>query len=305
MHCHGIGDQANDVVAFRGEQLGLVAELGLVGAHEAIGRRAGGGRREDVVDAVRGSSHLAQHLRVLHRFGLHEQRLRQAELPRLPQDHDGVGRVRADHDAIGVGRLDLRQLSTQVGRTRRIFLLEDDRAAQLRELRLERVAAPDAAFIVDMQHRDLPQTALLIEKFCEDLAPEIARRNDAEDEIARIGDLRAGRRGADQSDFVRLGLRSHRQGDAAADRAQNRGQRRGWAREDLVECCHSFGRLAAIVLDDELQCTTAEPAGGIDLVDRELGAVAHRDPPMRRVSGQRQHGAKHDRCVVGGQGNRD
>src|SRR5262249_22057622 len=145
---HRISDKSYDIVALGGEQLRSVSELCLISPIERVGDWTRSGRCEDVNGSVRGVARVAQHLRILHRFGRKEQRQFELKLAGLPRRQYGVRRVRSDPDPLRIRVSDPRQLGTNVRNSLLIRLLAHDRSTQLGELRLERTAAADAAFII-------------------------------------------------------------------------------------------------------------------------------------------------------------
>ena len=251
--------QTNDIVAFRREEFWLFSEFSLVSRSELFNRLSRSRSCENVGGALRRIACLPQHLRILDCLGRKKERLLQMNFAGLLQHRDRVRRIRPNQDSLRVCRLDLVELSAQVRRSLRVWQLDCHRSTQLREPRLERGAAADAAFIVDVEHRELTQSAIAIEVFRKNLSPHAAGGNDAKDEIPSAGQFWAGRSGADQNDFARFGQWSKRQGDTAAHGPEYC-NRRLCACHDPVERRNTVSRTASIILHHKREAATADAA---------------------------------------------
>jgi hypothetical protein len=180
----------------------------------------------------------------------------------------------------------------------RVWQLARHRSTQLREPRLERAAAADAAFIVDVEHRELAQSAIAIEVFRKNLSPHAAGGNDAKDEIPSAGQFWAGRSRADQNDFAKFGEWSECQGDTAAH-SPEQCNRRLCACHDGIERRDTVRRTASIILHHKREAATADAAGMIDFLHRHFRTGPSRNSPMRRISAQWQHRTDADLVAVG------
>ena len=157
---------------------------------------------------------------------------------------------------------------------------------------------------MSFEHRDLARLQIVVGKLGEDLALEGIDEADAEDVVADLRDALVGGRGRDHRNLIFLRHRRGGQRPAAGDLAEHR--------HDLVlrdQFRDGVGRLfrpALIVFDEQPDLPAAEqPAGVVDLFNRELRALDRRLPERGAVSGQRPVHADQDfarRALLGGAG---
>ena len=197
----------------------------------------------------------------------------EAELVRLLADKRGLGVVAGHEDGLGIVGLDRGELRVEVLVAFGIFFLEGADDAAVRRKRFDKIfcEADAVGGRNGSEHGDAAGVQRVPGEFGEDLALEWIGKADAENVTADFGDLRVGRGGRNHRDVRVLADGGGLDGAAGSDFAEDG--------DGLVagdELAHGGGSLAGfglVVLGDQLEFLAEHAGGGVDLLDREEGAL--------------------------------